>query len=132
MPIRRLGTEWLKSPGEFIRDRLLEGGEDYVESIYRSYRDYLRPWMLEAKQRKRWGRICSYHKFQSYMSAFTRLGYLEFAREEVAEARGNIVFEEVAGRLEAFRGDTGERLPFQPRRYYRLTARGSAELFPKL
>lgn len=130
MPIRRLGTEWLLSPGEFIRDHLGRG-EDYVENIYRSYKEYLGPWMLEARQRKRQGRVCSYHVFQSYMAYFARLGYVEFAREEPAEARGNIVFEEVKGRLKAFRGDTGEALPFQPRRYYRLTAKGGAEAFPK-
>jgi len=100
------------SPGEYIYTHLTEHGEDFIASIYRGYKENVYP-----AQRCRPKRICSYGSFRGYIALYIKHHYLEPTRTEPAQIQGAVSFQGD----QAVHDDTGRKLPFHPRRYYRLT-----------
>ena len=133
MPLRVIRTlkgeiKEIKGPGEWIKDHLLEVGKDYPGRMHRLYNDYLkREWVPFVEHRGGKAKLSTYRAFRNYCWLYRRLGLLEDAGEEVPEARGSVLFQEVDGRLKAFNPETGKEVPFSPRRLVRLTEKGKAE-----
>lgn len=76
VPRKGVLPAFIVSTGLFIRDHLLDVGEDYSQAIYRK---------LKKEKTKRGVKVGSYSSFRQYMWWLAQLKLIEFARSESSQ-----------------------------------------------
>lgn len=106
MPLRREAL----TPGEFIRDHLA-AGHDYVQSIFRAYKEHLKDKGIKHKP--------SRASFSKYIWVANELGLITFAKAKAPERWG--ATEDGTPVVRGYKKEDRPQAP-SPRHYYELAA----------